>query len=363
MIHNIESLLQKAIQGHHLSFEEALTVYEEAPLEALVQSANMIRKAKHPQNEVGWLIDRNMNITNVCISGCKFCNFHCKKGDDHSFITSMEEYRTKIDELFDKGGDQLLLQGGMHPQLGLEYYDSLFRDLKSYEPRLKLHALGPPEVAFLAKKARLSHRETLERLVKAGLDSLPGAGAEILDNQIRKRLSPGKCSLEDWLNVMREAHRMNMVTSATMMYGHVETKADRIKHLIHLRNLQAEKPENSQGFAAFIAWPYMHKGTILQSEGIENTSTPYDYIRLVAISRLVLQNIENIQASWLTIGFDTAQLALHAGANDMGSIMIEENVVSKAGAKFSIDAEGIQEAIRTAGFIPRKRNQGYVFEE
>ena len=356
---NKEKLFYRALAGEALGVDEGLWLYEEAPGGELMAVADEIRRRQVPGDRVGWIIDRNINITNVCISGCKFCNFHCKKGDEVAYITTLEEYIPKIEELFRAGGRQVLLQGGMHPQLGLGFYTTLFRQLKTRFPALKLHALGPPEVVFIARKERKPYRFVLEELVKAGLESLPGAGAEILSDRVRSFISPGKCKTEEWLNVMREAHKMNLVTSATMMYGHIETARERIEHLVHLRTVQEEKPEGASGFVTFVPWPFMDEGTELQKQGIRNRSSAHDYLRLVAISRIMLNNIRNIQASWLTVGAVTGQLALHAGANDFGSIMMEENVVSKAGARYSFDARGIQQAIRDAGFQPRYRNQAY----
>ena len=260
------------------------------------------------------------------------------------------------------GGRQILAQGGMHPKLGLDFYIDLFSELKLRYPTLKIHALGPPEVAFIAKKERTSYRQVLEKLVEAGLESLPGAGAEILSDRVRKTISPGKCNTQEWLDVMREAHKMNLVTSATMMFGHIETKKERLEHLIHLRQVQNEKPDGNHGFVTFIPWPFMDEGTVLRNEGIRNTSTTNDYLRLIAMSRIMLNNVKNIQASWLTAGAATGQLCLHGGANDFGSIMMEENVVSAAGANYKLDIQGIQQAIRDAGFEPQYRNQAYKDE-
>jgi cyclic dehypoxanthinyl futalosine synthase len=247
----------------------------------------------------------------------------------------------------------------MHPNLGLKFYTDLFSELKGLYPNLKLHTLGPPEVVHLARKERKSYREILESLVASGMDSLPGAGAEILSNEIRKQISPGKCNADQWLDVMREAHKMNLVTSATMMFGHVETPRDRIEHLVKLRQVQGEKPDSAYGFVTFVPWPFMDEGTELKISGISNQTNANDYIRLVAMCRIMLNNIKNLQASWLTVGIPTGQLCLFAGANDFGSIMIEENVVSSAGASFKCDAEGIQRAIRDVGFEPQYRNQAY----
>jgi cyclic dehypoxanthinyl futalosine synthase len=321
--------------------------------------ANECRKIQVPGNKVGWIIDRNVNITNVCISGCKFCNFHCKINSANQYITRIDEYFEKIEELLKVGGRQLLMQGGMHPKLGVEFYKNLFLQLKQKYPQVKLHALGPPEIAFIAKKERKSFREILEILVDAGMDSLPGAGAEILSDRVRKTISPGKCDTKAWLDVMREAHKMNLVTSATMMFGHIETLEEQIQHLLFIREVQNEKPKGNHGFVTFVPWPFMDEGTVLKEEGTKNQSTANDYLRLIAISRIMLNNVKNIQASWLTVGAETGQLCLHAGANDFGSIMMEENVVSAAGAKYKMDAEGIQKAIKDAGFEPQYRNQAY----
>lgn len=355
----MDKIIDKAIDLKSISLSEAMLMYEQMPTNELMLIANECRKKQVPGNKVGWIIDRNINITNVCVSGCKFCNFHCKINEEVQYITSIDEYCNKIDELYKVGGRQVLMQGGMHPKLGLQFYTDLFSELKSRYPNLKLHALGPPEVAYLAKKERQSFREVLEQLVNAGLESLPGAGAEILTDRVRKTISPGKCNTQDWLNVMREAHKMNLVSSATMMFGHIETKKERIEHLIHLRNVQAEKPDGHHGFVTFVPWPFMDEGTVLQKQGVRNTSTANDYIRLLAMSRIVLNNVKNIQASWLTVGAATGQLCLHGGANDFGSIMMEENVVSAAGANYQLNANGIQQAIRDAGFEPRYRNQAY----
>jgi cyclic dehypoxanthinyl futalosine synthase len=343
-----------------LTKEEGLHLYRNAPTSALMQVAFEIRQKLIPKGIVTWMIDRNVNITNVCISQCKFCNFCRVPGSPDAYITSPDDYKFKIEGLFELGGDQLLLQGGMHPHLGLDYYVDLFKSLKEQYPSLKLHALGPPEIHYLASKAGITYHEVLTTLVKAGLESLPGAGAEILSDRVRKIVSPAKCTTNEWLDVMREAHRINLPTSATMMFGHIETEEERIDHLVNLREVQSEKPEGSYGFIAFIPWPFQDENTVLKTKiGIANSVTPEDYIRMIAISRMMLPNIRNIQASWLTIGKQTAQITLHGGANDFGSIMIEEHVVSSAGANNAFDVKGIQQAIRDAGFIPQQRNQKY----
>lgn len=354
-----DKILYKAIQLEPLALDEGMFIYEQVSTSELMLAAGECRQKQIPGNKVGWIIDRNVNITNVCVSGCQFCNFHCKINEEVQYITTIDEYVQKIEVLLAAGGNQLLMQGGMHPKLGLDFYTNLFSEIKGRYPDIKLHTLGPPEVAFLAKKERKSFREVLEILVKSGMDSLPGAGAEILSDRVRKTISPGKCNTQDWLDVMREAHKMNLVTSATMMFGHIETKKERLEHLIHLREVQGEKPEGNHGFVTFVPWPFMDEGTVLQKNGIRNTSTSNDYLRLIAISRLMLNNVKNIQASWLTVGAATGQLCLHGGANDFGSIMMEENVVSAAGARYQLNAQGIQQAIRDAGFEPMYRNQAY----
>lgn len=358
---NNSDIYRKALALDPLTEGEALQIYRSAPLAKLMLAADALRReqAGDPQ-VVTWQIDRNVNITNVCISGCKFCNFHCKPHQsDKAYITTIEEYDAKIRETLALGGDQLLLQGGLHPKLDIVFYEELFRELKRRFPQLRLHALGAPEVAHIARISRLDPETVLLRLIAAGLDSLPGAGAEILDNGVRRAISPGKPDADTWLAVMRIAHRLNLPTSATMMYGHLETPRQRIEHLIKIRDLQAECPSGNYGFIAFIPWVFRSSGTRLEREGVVPDTSAAEYLRIIAMSRLVLNNIRNIQASWLTVGKTTAQIALHGGANDMGSIMIEENVVSSAGAHNSFDAEGIQQAIREAGFIPRLRNQKY----
>jgi cyclic dehypoxanthinyl futalosine synthase len=358
----LEQIYNKAIMLTPLDAEEGLELYSRAPLEELMFIGNKIRQIHNMGNSVGWMIDRNVNLTNICFSQCTFCNFCRKKKSEDAYVTTTEEYVSKIDEMYSLGGDQLLLQGGMNPELGIDFYTGLFRNLKSMYPSLKLHALGPPEVVYLARKEHLTYSEVLSLLTDAGLDSLPGAGAEILSDRVRKVVSPAKATSEEWLGVMEEAHKLNLPTSATMMYGHIETARERIEHLIKLRDLQSRKPENHYGFITFIPWPFQDEGTVLRLQhGIRSSYSGRDYIRMIAVSRIILNNIRNIQASILTVGRDTGMLSLHAGANDLGSIMIEENVVSAAGAKNRFTAEEMQSIIREAGFVPRRRNQKYEF--
>jgi cyclic dehypoxanthinyl futalosine synthase len=356
----LEDLYEKALKLIPLDVEEGVTLYTRAPIAELMFVANKLRQLHNPGKIVGWMIDRNVNITNICFSQCSFCNFCRKKGSYDAYITSIEDYKTKIDELYSLGGDQLLLQGGMNPDLGLSFYIDLFKDLKKLYPSLKLHALGPPEIVYLTKKERLSYSEVLVKLVDAGLDSLPGAGAEILSDRVRKIVSPAKATSGEWLEVMKEAHKLNLPTSATMMYGHIETIRERVEHLVRIRDLQAEKQKNHYGFITFIPWPFQDEGTFLSEKlGIKSSYNGPDYLRIIAISRIVLNNIKNIQASILTVGKEIAMLSLHSGANDLGSIMIEENVVSAAGANNRFNANEMQSIIKEAGFIPGRRNQKY----
>jgi cyclic dehypoxanthinyl futalosine synthase len=357
---NLEKIYSRAIDCGEIKPEEGLFLYNNAPTEDLMFIADTIRMKIHPSNEAGWMIDRNVNITNVCFSQCSFCNFCRKKNSEDAYITTIDEYRKKIDELLMLGGNQLLLQGGMNPELGLDFYTDLFTALKEEYPHLKLHALGPPEVVYLSRKEKLGYREVLEKLISAGLDSLPGAGAEILSDRVRRILSPAKATTQEWLDVMREAHRLNLPTSATMMFGHIETREERITHLVRLRDVQNEKPSGHYGFIAFIPWPFQDKGTILaERSGIRNSINGMEYIRMVAMSRIMLNNIPNIQASVLTVGKEIGMLSLHSGANDIGSVMIEENVVSAAGASYRYDAGEMKAMIKEAGLIPRRRNQKY----
>lgn len=364
MEQNISDLLQKAMRLEFLSAEEGLYLFENAPTSALMYVGDAIKKHHVPHNKVTWIIDRNSNTTNVCIANCKFCNFYRRPGHEESYITTIEEYKQKIEETFALGGEQLLLQGGHHPDLGLAYYVDLFKELKSLYPNLKLHALGPPEIAHITKLEKSTHTAVLQSLKDAGLDSLPGAGAEILDDRVRRLISKGKCGGQEWLDVMRAAHQLDITTSATMMFGHIESNLERMEHFVALRQVQSEKPANSKGFLAFIPWPFMDEDTILKKiKRARNQCTGDEYIRMIAMSRIMLPNIINIQASWLTVGKATAQLCLHAGANDFGSIMIEENVVSAAGASFRFTADGIQKAITEAGFIPQLRDQQYAYRD
>lgn len=361
---NTSTLLKQALNFEFLSIEEGIYLFQHATTTELMFVANELRKIQKKDERVTWIIDRNVNTTNVCIANCKFCNFYRIPGHPESYITTIDQYKKKIEETFRYGGEQLLLQGGHHPALGLKFYVDLFKELKKLYPSLKLHALGPPEIAHITKLEKSTHTEVLTALKEAGLDSLPGAGAEILNDRVRRLISKGKCGGREWLDVMKAAHQLDITTSATMMFGHVETIYERFEHLVWIREVQAQKPKDAKGFLAFIPWPFQDDGTLLKRhKGISNTVTNDEYIRMIAMSRIMLPNIINIQASWLTVGKETAQVCLHAGANDFGSIMIEENVVSAAGAPHRFTSKGIQEAIVEAGFIPQLRNQQYEFRD
>ncbi|MBC7949589.1 MAG: dehypoxanthine futalosine cyclase [Chitinophagaceae bacterium] len=360
----LNELYSKAMDFGFLSVEEGSFLYHQAPLTDLMFIADELRKKQVPHGKVTWQIDRNVNTTNVCIANCKFCNFYRIPGHPEAYITDMPVYRKKIEETFKFGGDQLLLQGGHHPGLGLQFYVDTFREIKREYPTIKLHALGPPEVAHITKLEKSTHREVLTALKDAGLDSLPGAGAEILVDRVRRLISKGKCGAQEWLDVMHEAHKLNITTSATMMFGHVETIEERFDHLVKLREVQSRKPAEANGFLAFIPWTFQDVDTLLaRIRGVHNLTTPEEYIRMIALSRIMLPNVKNIQASWLTVGKATAQLCLNAGANDFGSIMIEENVVSAAGAPHRFTYKTIQEAISEAGFEPQLRNQQYEWRK
>lgn len=368
---DVESLYVKALNKEWLTIEEGIHLFEKAPLADLMSIADTLRRQAVPHGKVTWQIDRNVNTTNVCIANCKFCNFYRIPGHAEAYITDMPTYRKKIEETIRWGGDQLLLQGGHHPELGLQFYVDTFRAIKTEFPGIRLHTLGPPEVAHITKleKSRPgskagTHAEVLKALKEAGMDSLPGAGAEILVDRVRRLISKGKCGAQEWLDVMHEAHKLNLPTSATMMFGHVESIRERFEHLDKIREVQSRKPAGTYGFTAFIPWTFQDADTLLaRIRGVHNLTTSEEYIRMIAISRIFLPNITNIQASWLTVGKSVAQMCLYAGANDFGSIMLEENVVSAAGAPHRFTYKSIQDAIREAGFEPQLRNQHYEWRK
>jgi cyclic dehypoxanthinyl futalosine synthase len=348
----IEQIADKVQAGGRLSADEALRLYRDAPTPLLGHLADGIRSRKHPERIVTYIIDRNVNYTNVCVARCNFCAFYRPVGSAEGYVLGFDELFRKIDETIAVGGVQLLLQGGHNPDLPITWYEDLFRAVKQRYPAFKLHALSPPEVIHLSRLTQIPVADVLDRLIAAGLDSVPGGGAEILVDRVRKLLHCyGKASADEWLDVMRHAHRKGLRTTATMMYGTVETDEERLEHLLRLRSLQDE----TGGFTAFITWSYQPDHTELSGR----EATGVDYLRTLALSRIVLDNFDNLQASWVTQGGKVGQLSLAYGANDMGSVMIEENVVRAAGASYCMDEVEIVRNIEDAGFAAMRRNMHY----
>lgn len=346
--------LEKAQNGIRLDYEDAKCLYFESSLYTLGILADKKRNLLHSPNEhlVTYVGDRNINYSNICVCGCRFCAFFKAPGDQKGYLITKDELAQKIDETLRLGGTQILLQGGHHPTLPLEWYEDLLKWIRNNWPELHIHAFSPPEIYFWSNKFELSPHEILVRLKNAGLDSLPGGGAEVLVNEVRKKVSPNKCSADEWLMVMEEAHKIGMKTTATMMFGHEEDPEDRLKHLFAVRRLQ----DKTGGFTAFIPWTFQPQNTNIQV----NVAPASEYLRLLAISRLVLDNIKNIQASWVTMGPEIAQIALKFGANDFGSLMIEENVVAAAGVSYRMSREEIEATIKTAGYEPHQRKMDYT---
>jgi cyclic dehypoxanthinyl futalosine synthase len=348
----LEPLIDRVRAGQRLEYDEACQLYLEAPLHVLGRLSDGIRARRHPDRVVTYIIDRNVNYTNVCVARCAFCAFYRPVGSSEGYVLSFDELFRKIDETIEVGGEQLLLQGGHNPDLPIAWYEDLFRAVKARYPRFRLHALSPPEIVHISRLSRLSPAEVIERLVAAGLDSIPGGGAEILVDRVRKLLNCyGKATSDEWIDVMRFAHRAGLRTTATMMYGSVETPEERVEHLFRLRELQDE----TGGFTAFITWSYQPEHTALA--GVEATGV--EYLRTLAIARIVLDNFDNLQASWVTQGGKVGQLSLAFGANDMGSVMIEENVVRAAGASYCMDEVEIVTNIENAGFEAQRRTMHY----
>jgi cyclic dehypoxanthinyl futalosine synthase len=338
--------------GGRLSADEALRLYRHAPTYWLGRMADAVRARKHPDGLVTYIIDRNVNYTNVCVARCNFCAFYREVGHGDGYVLGFEEIFRKIDETRALGGVQLLLQGGHNPDLPLAWYEDLFRAVKQRYPDFKLHALSPPEVLHISRLSKRPVSDVIQRLIAAGLDSIPGGGAEILVDRVRRLLNCySKASADEWLDVMRQAHHAGLRTTATMMYGTVETDEERLEHLLRLRALQDE----TGGFTAFITWSYQPEHT--ERGGSE--ATGIDYLRTLAVARLVLDNFDNLQASWVTQGGKVGQLSLAFGANDMGSVMIEENVVRAAGAAYCMDEVEIVRNVEDAGFVPKRRNMHY----
>lgn len=339
----------------HITKKEGLSLLKNADLLILGRMADEIRKKLHPKGVVTFIIDRNINYTNICINRCKFCAFWRDKGHPEAYLLSKEELFKKIKETIDLGGTQILLQGGLHPELGIDYYISLLKSIKE-NFSIHIHGFSPPEVCHISEKAGLTLKETIEVLKSAGLDSIPGGGAEILSDRVRKKISPRKIGKERWLEVMETAHNLGMKTTATMMFGSIEEPEDIIEHLDAIRDLQ----DHTQGFTAFIPWSFQPKNTELGAKNSKlKVATATEYLRILAISRIYLDNIPNIQASWVTQGVKMAQISLRFGANDFGSTMIEENVVSATGLRYMVSIRDIIDAIRGAGFKPAQRDMYY----
>lgn len=348
----IDRIAGRVLEGGRVTPFEALELYRNAPTHLLGTLADAIRQRKHPDRVVTYIIDRNVNYTNVCVARCNFCAFYRPVGSPEGYVLGFDEIFAKIDETMAVGGSQLLLQGGHNPDLPLEWYEDLFRAVKARYPGFKLHALSPPEVLHIARLHRMPVPLVIERLIAAGLDSIPGGGAEILVDRVRRLLNCySKASSDEWLGVMEAAHRAGLRTTATMMYGTVETDEERIEHMLRLRDLQ----DRTAGFTAFIAWSYQPEHT--ERGGFEATGV--DYLRTLALARIVLDNVDNLQASWVTQGGKVGQLSLAYGANDMGSVMIEENVVRAAGASYCMDEVEIVANIEDAGFTAKRRNMHY----
>lgn len=350
-----EKIANKILRGERIYEKEALKLFDFG-LQELGYLARTVRFRLNPERIVTYVVDRNINYTNICISGCRFCAYYKSPGSSGGYVLSFEELAKKIEETISLGGYQILLQGGLHPDLPFSFYEDMLKFIKANFPKIHLHAFSPPEIIHFSRTSGLSVKEVLERLIKAGLDSIPGGGAEILSDRVRKLISPNKCSSEEWLMVMETAHRLGLKTTATMMFGHIETREEIIEHLSKIRNLQ----DKTGGFTAFIPWTFQPKNTRLRHL-IKAGSA--EYLKVLAISRIFLDNIKNIQVSWVTQGPHIAQIALEFGGNDFGSTMIEENVVAAAGVSHRLSEEQIRYYIESAGYIPKRRKMDYTLLE
>jgi cyclic dehypoxanthinyl futalosine synthase len=347
---SIKKITAKVSSGKRLAGDEGFSLFKNADLLTMGELANGVRKRLHPERLVTFIVDRNINYTNVCVNKCMFCAFFREADSPEAYVLSNEQIFRKIDETIAQGGTQILMQGGVHPDLGIEFFENLFSAIKA-RFKIQIHSLSPSEIWFLSQKAGLSVTNVLKRLRAAGLDSIPGGGAEILVDRVRKKVSPNKIRWKQWADVMKEAHKLGMPTSATMMFGSVETKNEIVEHLIRLRNIQDE----THGFTAFIPWTYQPGNTKLGGR----TATAVEYLKVLALSRIMLDNFDNIQASWVTQGAKIAQIALEFGANDFGSTMIEENVVAAAGITFRMTKQEIVNLIKDAGYGAAQRDTKY----
>jgi cyclic dehypoxanthinyl futalosine synthase len=353
-VSNTAEILARAIAGDRITDAEAVYLWETAQLLELGAAADSIRGRRHDDGVISYIIDRNINYTNVCNEYCTFCAFYRPPGHDEGYVLSNDVIYQKIQETVERGGTGILMQGGVHPDLKIDYYEELLSGMRERFPQIRRHCFSPSEILNIAKVSGLSVTDTFRRLKTAGLDSMPGGGAEILDDEIRQSISPLKCSTEDWLMVSRVAHQEGLRSSATMMMGAGETLEHRIRHLRRLRDLQDE----TGGFTAFIPWTFQKENTPLGKRDLPDV-TASEYLRLLALSRIYLDNVDNIQVSWLTVGLKLGSIALRFGVNDMGSIMIEENVISAAGASHRAGVETLQRVIADAGFTPRQRTTLY----
>jgi cyclic dehypoxanthinyl futalosine synthase len=347
-----EAIEKKVLAGERLSREEGYRLIREGELLELGMLADAARERLHPEGVVTYIIDRNINYTNVCTAQCAFCAFYRDLPSKEGYVLSKAQLSQKIEETLALGGTQILLQGGLHPDLGIEYYEELFGWMKASYPTLWIHGLSPAEVKHICRVSNLTTEACLRRLVAAGLDSIPGGGAEVLSDRVRNIIGIAKGSTGDWLEVMEVAHGLGLKTTATMMFGHVETLEERVDHLLHLRDLQ----DRTHGFTAFIAWTFQPENTAMAGEEL----TSFEYLRTLAVARIMLDNFPSVQASWVTQGGKIGQLSLRFGANDFGSLMIEENVVSAAGAHFRLTEAEIARNIQDAGFVPKRRNMHYA---
>lgn len=350
----MQAIQDKIRAGERINDNEFLQLSECANIVEIGVLANYIRKRLHPDPIVTYVIDRNINYTDICISACKFCAFFKAPEDESGSVLSHEELLKKIEETKELGGTQVLLQGGLHPDKPLEFYEDMLLCMKTTGTHI--HGFSPPEICHFAELSGLSTKEVLQRLIAAGLDSIPGGGAEILSNRVRESLAPRKCSADEWIAVMEEAHGLGLKTTATMMFGHIETMEERLEHLRRLRELQ----DRTGGFTAFIPWPFQPDNTALAKSGNIEKTSGYGYLRMLALSRIYLDNFKNIQASWVTQGPKIAQVSLFFGANDFGSTMIEENVVAAAGVHFRLSEKEIQRLVTDAGFTPKQRLMDYT---
>jgi cyclic dehypoxanthinyl futalosine synthase len=345
-----EAVAKKVLAGERLSREEGIALLRDGDFLELGMLADSVRQRLHPEGIVTYIIDRNINYTNVCTAQCAFCAFYRDLPSKEGYLLSKEQLAQKIEETLALGGNQILLQGGLHPDLGIEFYEELFRWMKSTYP-IWIHGLSPAEIKHIDKVSNLTTEQTLRRLIAAGLDSIPGGGAEVLSDRVRQIIGIAKGSTADWLDVMETAHRLGLRTTATMMFGHVETLEERIDHLLHLRDLQ----DRTKGFTAFIAWTFQPTNTAMAGDEL----TSFQYLRTLAVARMMLDNFPSVQASWVTQGGKIGQVSLRFGANDFGSLMIEENVVSAAGAHFRLTEAEIARNIQDAGFVPKRRTMHY----